>query len=197
MLTKIAFTFLLFLIASLSGGCAFVDQRIDLPYAQLVSGCNGKGVIEIEKPQVSLLQKDGLTIVGYVRNGFMMHTADVLATNDVGDWVVLALSKELKAAGYQVRTVSALSGSNVGVRINIKKVFADMVYSGINAQVNYVLTLSKDRRVIRGIRAGGRGSFMTYSSMAESYARALEIALQDSMKELIPRIVTTIQEGLK
>ena len=145
----------LFFVAN--GGCAFVDNRIELPYTECTSGYRGTGDIEIEKPQTSLPQKDGLTVVGYVRNGFQMHTADVLATNNVGDWIVLALSKELGAAGYEVHPVSGLSNSSIGLRVNDVKVLADIEQFRLVAKVGYNVDVIDGNQHRQSISASGEG----------------------------------------
>jgi len=180
-----------------AAGCAFVDNRVELPYKPCVTGYQGAGELEIEKPGSSLPEKEGLEVVGYVRNGYGMHTADVLAINDVADWIVLALSKELEAAGYEVHAVFELSGRCPGLRITIGQVLADIKSHRLVANVEYTIKVIDQGQTHHTIHAKAEGTYMSFTSIAESYARSLEIALQASAKDVIPKIVMATGGGLR
>ena len=183
--------FLLCLVVMMVSGCAFMDARIDLPYQQCIQGYAETGTVEIEKPVYSLPQKDSYTVVGYIRNGIMIHTADVLTDNNVGDWIVYALRTELEASGYVVRLTQQLSPNSkaIGIKINISRVFADVEGFCVVAHVEYTLDIQECYKPPRAVAAHGTGSYMGLAYPSKSYAKSLEIALQNSVKDVIPKIV--------
>jgi hypothetical protein len=189
--------FVLAIGCGLSQGCAFVDNTIELSYEPSVSGYKGTATIEIVKPNLSLVKKKGMAVVGYVRNGYQHHTADVLTTTDVADWIVLALSKELQGAGYDVRTVSALSRSHIGLKTDVEHLLADIESFRLTATVRLVISVYDGDELLNRITAGGEGSWLSTRSSAESYMRSLEVALQNTMKEAIPKIVIASEGGLE
>ena len=55
-----------------------------------------------------------------------MKTADVITENDIGNWLVDALSQELSVAGYSIKTVSELPNDvSKGLDLTILKVYVD------------------------------------------------------------------------
>lgn len=177
------------------GGCAFIDvSDVALPYSQTVQGYSGTGDIEIVKPIINLSKKRGMTIVGHVTNLYGHHTADVLTSNDVGSWIVSALKTELEATGYIVRLTSKLSSnSDLYIEITVKS-----VSSISEAHVLYDIRIYKNSKLVKTIPVFGRGelSFEWGPSDADRYAKSLEIALQNSMKSAIPKIVDIANEPI-
>ncbi len=58
--------------------------------------------VRVAMKTVTDVRPDPKNLIGYVRNGFYMHTADVLTSDDVAGWATGALRMELEWAGLDV-----------------------------------------------------------------------------------------------
>src|ERR1035441_993419 len=103
----------------LLGGCAFGDRRVNLTYPPANAGrpqVASAATRGQDQRNVVLLafidQREQKDRVGEVRNGFGMHTADVLAANNVAEWVTNAMRLELERAGFTVMVLSARSDAS-------------------------------------------------------------------------------------
>jgi len=77
------------------------------------------------------LRPEPRSVVGWVRNGFGMHTADAVTADDVSAWVTGALRHELELAGLRVVGETPGSGTPVlGAEVSRVMCDAFMTYSG-------------------------------------------------------------------
>lgn len=104
---KIILTIAIFLVAVMATACSHFDQRAGLTYEKTVNATGGSGELFIAKPiekHNAVKKPSGMLILGAVKG-----TDRAVVTKDsIGDWVMLALMKELYIAGYNVKAVSEL-----------------------------------------------------------------------------------------
>lgn len=182
-------------------GCAFVDQKVPLVYNQEVAGVNGEkyGPIQIEKPTPPDLEttKNGLVIIGNVKNTYGMKTADTVTGDSVSDWVAQALSIELKAVGFAPQVVDSVSSSTgQGVKTRVLKVWVEQDPGfwtvGAIGEVQLRIALYRNGKRIKefDIESKGQGDRSMIDS-ASTKEESLRIALETCMKKAIPIIVDT------
>src|SRR6202022_2479246 len=95
------------------GGCSFGNRHVTLTYPpqQAPAARSGEAPSPVVEPRrrvvlVTFLdQRSKKQTIGSVHNGFGMHTADVMAENEVAPWVTNAIGTELEKAGFAVTRV--------------------------------------------------------------------------------------------
>jgi hypothetical protein len=88
---------IMFLISLL--GCAFGDREVTLTASgPVVAGDNSLAGLEIALPQFQDTRVK-VDMVGKVRNGWGMHTADVLTKSNVADWLTQSVWNQLSHLG--------------------------------------------------------------------------------------------------
>lgn len=126
--------------------------------------------------------------VGNVRNGLGMDTANVVATNNVRDWVVEALEWELKNAGYSVvRSASTGERTESAVMVSgaINTIYCD-VYMTYDGDAAIVLKASQEgKEIINNLYTGSGSAGMNWAASEESYGISLSLALQDAITKFI------------
>ncbi len=122
-------------------------------------------------------------VVGHVRNGLGMHTADVLTDDDVAAWVTYALRYELERLGVQV------VGDQPGAPVPV--LGAELSHVHCSAYFTYEGEVSIRAWVRAGSAYpvnqvyGGRGSSgMNWAATGEGYAECVARALQDAARKI-------------
>ena len=126
------------LVVIVLAGCAFGTRNATLIYPPKAESGAAPVAQAATKPapqnvQIALVpfsdERTDKKVVGTMRNGFGMRTADVIAMNSVPDWVTQAIRTELENSGYSVTTVASgdsAAGASAVVSGEILNVFCDM-----------------------------------------------------------------------
>lgn len=199
---------LLVLVGSplLLGGCAFGDRKVPLTYppgqnivqrnaAQaLAPAPNAQNVVLLafidQRPQ-----KDR---IGEVRNGFGMHTADVLAENNVADWVTLATEVELKKAGFKVTVLKVRPGATEEPVVSGEVITVHCgAYFKYGGEIEIAVKVEKAGRTVIQKTYSGKGSAGTnWAATSESYGHALGQALQSASQNFSAELQREISPTL-
>jgi Uncharacterized lipoprotein len=189
------------LISSLCS-CAFGNRHVALNYPpeQPTAGAgvaeaatlpvNGKSIVLI--PFID--ERSNKSVIGEVRNGWGMHTADVVVENNVSTWLTNAIRMELEKAGYKVilDTNNDASSKNVVLSGEIIRVYctAMMTYEG---EVSFFATLKKDGKEQFRKRYTEKGSAgLNWSAASTSYGNSLSEALSTDIRDLVGDINTEL-----
>ena len=132
-------------------GCAFGTRHPMLEY-NTVTPVKPANNISIKISTFSDTRPDK-NVIGNVRNGWGMKTADVITDTNIADWVSTALKSELKNAGYNVieeDTKNLISGE-------VLKVYCD-TYLNYEGEVMIKVVLKKDNSVILDKTYSGKSS---------------------------------------
>lgn len=190
-----------FLAAILLAGCAFGTREPTLIYPPVAEPSAITAAHAAAKPapknvQIILSsfsdQRSDKKVVGTVRNGFGMRTADVIPTNSVPEWVMLAMKTELQNSGYFVST-GATGGNSTGrtsavVSGEILNVFCDM-YLSYTGQVSLLARVSKDGKEVLNKHYAGEGSAgLSFAGTAESFAQSLALALASAVRQFVSEL---------
>lgn len=136
-------------------------------------------------------QRSDKKVVGTVRNGFGMRTAEVIPTNGVAEWATKAVSTELQNNGYTI--ISGTPGNDsattsVVVSGEILNVFCDMYFS-YTGQVSLVARVNKGGKELLNKHFAGEGSAgLAVAGTAESYAQSLALALSSALKQFVSEL---------
>lgn len=183
-------------------GCAFVDQKVDLSYETVVNAKGGSGDVFIAKPkEIHNLNKkpSGEWIIGTVKNTYGMKTADVVTSNDIGDWITGALLKELNLAGYNVIPVKELPDDvPKGIDITILRVFVDQDVGfwtvGAISDLQFTIELWKNGVKVKIFNVSAKGDERDVLGTAQTKGISLKKALQSAMRQAVPEIITTFEQ---
>lgn len=192
------------LISSLCS-CAFGNRHVTLNYppqkqsesgglavAEAAVQSNGKSIVLLQFVD----QRSNKSVIGEVRNGYGMHTADVVVENDVSVWLTNAVRMELEKSGYKVTLTSnkndALSNVVIGGEILHVYCTALMTYEG---EVSFFAQLQKDGKEILRKRYTGKGSAgMNWGAASVSYGSSLAEALSLGIRELVADVNSAIKD---
>lgn len=183
----------LFVAVALTG-CAFGTRQASLSYPPVASGAAVQpAAASVSKNTTIVLsrfadERTDKSVVGTVRNGFGMRTADVVATKDVSEWVTSAVGSELRANGYKVVSgagqdlkdpkLVVLSGS-------VQNAFCDM-YMSYSGQVSLLAKVTSGNSEVINRQYTGEGSAgVVMAATGESFAESLSLALRDALKQFM------------
>lgn len=185
------------LMTAVLAGCAFGTREATLIYPPTSDGDAKVAPDKVAKPEprepkIQLLQfRDERTeknLVGTVRNGYGMRTADVIAKNSVTEWVTQALKLELQSRGFTVVTGAPKEGGEAGTIVisgEILNVFCDMYFS-YTGQVSLVVKVSNSAGELYRRHYAGEGSAgLAFAMTAESFAQSLSLALSSAIKKFV------------
>ena len=184
-------------MVSLLSGCAFGTREVSLTYPPSVTENGIKEAhasTQTAKNDIKVIigkLEDKRTVthrIGNVRNGFGMDTADVVATNDVHDWVVDALELELKNAGYSVvksETNGDDTESAVMVSGEINQIYCDVYFNYDGKAIVILKAQQNGKDIVNNTYTGSGSAGMNWAASSEAYNESLAKALQVVMEEFI------------
>ena len=158
-------------------GCAFGTRHPLLEYKPVTAKSQPKNIaVYVENFKDERTEKN---LIGNVRNGWGLKTADVVTDTNVSDWITNALKAELGNGGYVVakdRTELVTGGE-------VLTVYCDsfMQYEG-NVTVSVVL--KKGDQVLIDKKYTGKATNLNWAATAKSYGLTLEQSLQNVMKQI-------------
>jgi len=167
--------------ALILSACAFGDRKVDLVYPPKDYDqykLNGSLSQTLGVKKVALVVSDERSgdkkYLGEVRNGFYMHTADVVTDDSVQAWVEKAFTQELQRSGF---TVVPASQSEAILKVAIDSVHCN-AYWGYSADIKLRLQFNKGPKtgtnsVIEGFGSDGMNWAATSAGYSESLAKAL------------------------
>ena len=168
----------------LLSGCAFGTRRPLLTYTTALPPAPKNNITVTVAPfkDQRVWSKEKL---GDVRNGYGMRCADIIPQNSVTDWLRDAFRKELVNAGYTIyedaKADTDLEGTALEVYVN-----AYMSYGG---KIKLNITLKKDDKAILSKEYyTEKNCGLAWASTEESFAKTIEMTLQEIMKKIIPDI---------
>jgi len=197
------------LAAAVLSGCAFGTRQPTLSYpppADPAAAAAAANVVPAPAKRARIVladfrdERSDRTVVGTVRNGFGMRTADVVPTNSVADWVTEAVGTELRANGYTVvrgRAENANAANDpdaVLVSGDVLNAFCDM-YMSYTGQVSLLAKVSRGQHELLTRHYAGEGSAgLAMAATEESYAASLALALRDALTKFVADLERRLAE---
>lgn len=183
--------------------CAFVDQTVNLDYTPQGYAPKGSGEVVTGAPQSAFINEvnaKGQLVVGTVRNGFNMKTADVIADQDPAEWISNALAEELKLAGYTVvpSDKPIIDDAPKAIELTVTRVFADqdtgLVTVGAISTLNYeIVVKSNGTKLLRlPVHYSGDVSDRSLIGNESLKSASLKEALERSLSEAMPKVLEAL-----
>jgi hypothetical protein len=175
------------------GACAFGDRKVTLAYqpqaeAPAVSATLAGTGAPANVTLVLLPFKDerpSEKIVGEVRNGWGMHTADVVAENDVAAWLTDGLRLELQEAGYRIVDETEAGPDAVRFEGTVVRVFCTALFS-YEAEVSFSAVVRKNGEAVIDRHYHGTGTAgVNMAATSGSYKESLNEALRSALRSLL------------
>ncbi len=179
---------LLALALSSVSGCAFGNRTARLYYPPTGTPAAAAPAPAANAPVVALqtvkdVRPEPRNVVGWVRNGFGMHTADVVTAEDVPAWITGALRHELELAG--LRVVGETPGDSTPV------LGADLSRVHCNAYMSYSGEVSLrawvhlgDAFPLNQVYAGAGSAGMNWAATGEGYSECIAQSVQDAARKI-------------
>jgi hypothetical protein len=192
--------FALSLVVAGASGCAFGDRQVALQYPPPADAAPAPAVARAPQRDITIVLarfSDDRTekTIGEVRNGWGMHTADVLTDTDVTTWIARAIARDLKAAGYTVRKATAeTAGERVQISGQVLTTYcrALMAYEG---EVSFFVQVSVDGEPVLNKRFAGRGSSgVNWAATGDAYGESLAIALREAVAQLSKELRVVLED---
>ncbi|HHT9145478.1 MAG TPA: YajG family lipoprotein [Candidatus Wunengus sp. YC61] len=169
-------------------GCAFSGRRLMLNYSVVLPPA-AKNNIVVKVDKLKDERTWSKTKVGDVKNGYGMRCSEIIPQNDVCVWITDALKAELTNAGYTVNNDAA--ANNIGGAVLEVYTDAWMNYGG---RIRLNVVLKKDGKdILTKNYAVQKNCGLNWAATTESYAKTLELTLQDVMRQIIPDIDTALK----
>lgn len=188
-------------VAVTLAGCAFGTRQASLTYPP--AGVQQAAVADAATKNTTIIlnkfsdERSDKSVVGTVRNGFGMRTADVVASSDVSDWVTKAVGTELRANGYRVVSASPETINDpkaVVVSGSVLNAFCDM-YMSYTGQVSLLTKVTKGSNGMIAKHYSGEGSAgLAVAATGESFAESLSLALRDALKKFMADLEGALPE---
>lgn len=173
-------------------GCAFGNRHVTLAYPPEQPKGTGQATASAAPRTlvgqrivlvVFLDQRSTKQAIGSVHNGFGMHTADVIAANDVADWVTSALKTELEKVGFEViraPVAGSVAGGEPVVTGEVVKVYCE-AWTKYEAEVIFdVRVIREDREILKKSYVGKNDTTMNWGASSKSYGQTLAMALANA-----------------
>lgn len=176
------------------GGCAFGNREVVLS-SMVADSLTPRAAVRAEVIKVTESEDNrGLSpdFIGYVRNGFGVHTADVVASKPVRKWVQDILLENLRAAGYNA--VEA-NGGNDGLVVSstIVKLDCDM-YMSYKATVNLSVALKQNGQVIFSKSYDGFAAAAVLFVTPDEYQAVLNRAMRYCINKMMPELLEQLKQ---
>lgn len=193
---RVLFLSLTVTLALLATGCAFVDQRLTLKYLPPSTDTRPTRPTEVllaVKMDTNLQRKETSYIIGTVRNGYGIKTADAVTSDRIDDWVASAFSGELGRAGFTVRRLDVLPvESERGLQVIIRKLWVDQDPGfwtiGAITDLAFAMDIHARGKLLKSVvieaKGDSRTMFATSSHKEESLQKALPAAMAQAVQHV-------------
>jgi hypothetical protein len=183
-------------------GCAFGTRHAQITYppvgetenlAAAPPAGSSRGRIALQPFQDGRGDK---SLVGNVRNGLGMKTADVVCDNaDLAELVTYAVRTELRKAGYEVVDVkSSNSNGTLVLSGSLTEMYCD-AYFAYDGRVTLSVRIERDgRQVLQGDFAGKGSVGMNWAATGSSYGDSLSLALKQAIDAMIQQLPDALKD---
>jgi len=185
------------------GGCAIVNQKIELTYARhdlSLVGHSGDITVTRSAPRLAAKNIDGAWIIGSLNNVHAVRQADLLSDRSPEEWITDALLQELRQAGYTVNYAEtlpaavargiAITGINTFLTVNKGVVSADTLQE---LKFNLEVFLNGDK--VKTLTIASRNNrTVAINASKEDKERIMLQSLRDAMQQTIPELIALIDK---
>ena len=179
----LAISALIFLI-----GCAFGTREVKLRNTSV----GDADTISVSKVNTicfdSLIDKRIDSTIGHVQNGSGMSTAEVVAVNDVSNWINKEIKNKLATAGYEVRSNCSMDTSSLVISGEILKVYATAYMTYLGEVTIKASILRNQNKLLEKEYSGYKKTVINWVATDKSYRDILESSLQIALTKFMKDI---------
>lgn len=169
-------------------GCAFGNREIFLRNSELANNNQPEHKRNHEICLKDFFDTRGNSNVGHVQNGYGMHTAEVIATNSVPEWVGKEIKNQLLNAGYVVNENCKENENGIFISGKIVKVYTT-AYMSFLGEVTIKATIKLDTlKIVNKTYSGYIEGGMNWAASGGAFRDILEQSLKSVTKQLIQDI---------
>ncbi|HBM16513.1 MAG TPA: hypothetical protein DD381_09270 [Lentisphaeria bacterium] len=178
------------------GGCAFYDREIEFtPVPSQEMNTETKTDIEIvHVSEPEDIRGVNPNFIGYVRNGFGIHTADVLAKRPVKEWVQETLIENLRAAGYNAVKAEETTKDGFVIDSTLTQLYCDIHGFSYKADVSIYIYLKDNNRVVFSKSYQGEASAIPVFTTAGEYQDVLLEAMENCINTMMPELTAKLSK---
>ena len=189
-------------LALVSTGCAFGTRHANITYPpdpdHQDAAANAKPAGSSGRVALQSFVDDRADkrLVGHVRNGFGMKTADVVSDQqDLSALVTGAVRAELQKAGYEV--VGAEGKTEEGVPVlagSLTRLYCD-AYMNYEGEATLILRVQRDGEEVYRKTYEGKGSAgMNWTATGASYGKSVSFAIVDAIEVMLRDLPTALNQ---
>jgi hypothetical protein len=185
------------------GGCAIVDQKIELSYARhdlSLVGHSGDLTVTRAAPRPAARNSRGEWIIGSLNNRHGVHQADLLSGRSPDEWISEALLHELRQAGYTVNYAEKLPAAVArGIAVTGINTFLTVNKGAVSADTRHELKFNVEVYVngdkVKTLTVASRDDrTVPLNASQEVKERIMLQSLQNAMQQIIPDIIALIDK---
>jgi hypothetical protein len=189
---KSAYLVFAVLFLTIMNGCAFGTRNITLNKIKTDYSYNlaGKSIyIEANDKRDAALK----SVVGHVKNGYGMKTADVIAERDATNWVKTCIEDELIRYGaVSQQTLADNTSDQTKITVDLLVCYAQ-AFGRYGAEIRARILVRRNMAIISDKEYSGKAILgMNWAATAESYQQVLELAMKDFLDKTVPDLVIKI-----
>jgi hypothetical protein len=149
------------------------------------------------KMDTSLQRKETSYIIGTVRNGYGIKTADAVTSDRIDDWVASAFSGELGRAGYAVRRLEALPpDGGRGLQVVIRRLWVEQDPGfwtiGAITDLAFVMEIYTRGQLLKSVLIEAKGDSRTMFATSGHKEDSLQKALEAAMVQAMPHVTAAL-----
>lgn len=185
-----------------TNGCAFGTRHAKITYppdtkaAKAATNSPPAGMLGRIAVQQFDDDRADKRVVGHVRNGFGMKTAEVVCdTEDINSLVTEAVRGELQKAGYEVVNTDAAADASTPVLMgSLTSLYCD-AYMSYDGSATLVVRVSRAGKEVFKKSYEGKGSVgINWGASGTSYGRSLSLALLDAIEVMKRDLPTALKQ---
>lgn len=188
---------LLVVAVSIGSGCAVMNKEVVLQpvNATDISPRAPENKLPVYVTMPSDNRNLNPTFVGYVRNGFNAHIADVIADKEVDSWLQEILIDNIRNAGYQT-TPSGKAAEGIAVYSVISRLDCDMKANFVVSYENNIellVTIKKDNQKVFSKTFSNTITQPAVWGTESEYQSLINSAMQKTVNDMMPDILKALK----
>jgi hypothetical protein len=181
-------------------GCAFGTRHATLiypPASGITVATNAPPQAQLGKVSVGTFSDERAekVVIGYVRNGYGMKTAEVHLDSDVVPFINAAVQHELKQAGWEIVDQQTATNSNIPVISGEVLVLHCDAYMSYEGDATVMIHATRNgHEVFKKTYSGNGGGHMNWGMTGKSYGIAISEAVQEALLNFVRDMPTIMRQ---
>jgi hypothetical protein len=149
--------------------------------------------------EASMQRKENSVIIGNVKNGYGVKTADAVTEGKVDEWILGALAADLRRRGFLVRRVEAFPAEyDSGARVIRRRLWVEQEPGfwtvGAITDLSFALELYSKGDFVKKVVVSAKGDSRSMMGLSTQKEESLEKALRAAMEQASNEIVSAFKQ---